>query len=139
MLEGSQPYRCKKITIKKGAQTFTFECLKLLEPCVLNDGQECKMESEAQGTHPYEITMKAGSELGSGLKNPILVSILGKNGEGQFKMFSENGLKEGDAKSIRVLSNGIGEITGFKISLPERGTFKPIFFKVKDLSKFDLN
>lgn len=97
------------------------------------------MESEVQGTRPYEITMKAGSETGSGGKNPILINILGKNGEGQYKMFSENGLKDGEVKTTRVISTNVGDITGFKISLPEPGSLKPAFLKIKDLSNTKFN
>jgi hypothetical protein len=92
------------------------------------------MESEVEGTHPYEITIKTDTKPESGIKNPIIINILGNKGEGQFKMFSEKGLKEGEVKTVKVVSNNVGQITGFKISLPEPGSFKPVLVKIKDTS-----
>ena len=91
------------------------------------------MEAEVEGLHPFEITMKAKPARGSGISSPILVSIIGEKGEGQYKMFSEKGLKDGQVKRVKVFSHNVGKIVGFRLSLPEPGTFAPSSIKIKNL------
>jgi len=132
-LEGRQPYRCRKITFKVGPKTYSFECLKALEPCDARDGNECRMETEVEGLYPYEITMKAKAARGSGVHSPILIALIGEKGETQFKMFAERGLNDGEVKRRKIFSNKVGKLLGFRLSLPEQGSFAPASIKIKNL------
>jgi len=133
-LEGTQPYRCKKITIKNGSKTYSFECLKKLEPCPSEDpkGQKCNMKSDAEGNFPYDVTIKADDAPSSGTKSPILLTILGKTGKGKVKMISDKGIKDGGSKTVKIKSENVGEVVGFELELPEAGKFVPSIVRIKN-------
>ena len=135
-LDGSQPYRCKKITIKRGAKTASFECLRKLEPCPTADpkGAKCNMKLSATGTSPYEITVKASQKEGSGTTAPILLAVIGKNGEGDLSLISDTGIADGGVKTVKVMGNDVGPITGFKLVIPEQGKLIPSMVRIKNIS-----
>jgi len=135
-LEGTQPYRCKKITIKNGPKTYSFECLKKLEPCPSEDpnGQKCNMKSDVEGNVPYEVTVKADDSPLSGTHSPILLSIIGKKGKGNWKMISDKGLKDGGSKTVKLKSENVGDVVGFELEIPEKGRFVPSIVRIKNVN-----
>lgn len=136
VLEGSQPFRCKKITIKKGPKTYTFQCLRKLEPCPGTNpkGNNCNMKIESEGNIPYEITVKSSDKPGSGTTSPVILSIIGKKGEGQAKLITDKGIKDNGAKTVKVMADDVGDITGFKLQISEHGRFIPSYVRIKNLS-----
>ena len=122
---GTQPYRCKSITIFKGSKSFKFECLRNLIPCSRDfpDNDKCKMSSEVDGSVPYEVTIKTSDELKSGIS--------------QTKLIAENGFKRGSSKILKININDIGETQGFKVKLSEGGKWKPSLLIIKNLSIFN--
>ena len=93
------------------------------------------MTSETEGNVPFEITVKADGKEGSGTESPVLISVIGKKGEGQVKMLTEKGIKDGGAKTVKLMANDVGDITGFKLQIAENGRFSPVLVRIKDLSK----
>lgn len=104
-------------------------------PCTIEDpdAAQCKMEAEVDGSIPYEVTVKTSDEPKSGTTSPILMNIIGKKGESQLKLLSENGFKVGKTKTKKMFINDVGEITGFKLKLSENGKWKPSLVVVKNL------
>lgn len=124
-LSGNQGYRCKSIMIKKGNQTFSFDCVKRMEPCEGNLGSKCKLNIYENGNIPYDVTIKTSDAPGIYTKNQIHFSIIGSNGESGLRVFSDEGMGPSVSVTHTLDSRDVGEITGFKLILAGDGSLKP--------------
>jgi hypothetical protein len=91
------------------------------------------MDLEAEGTTLYELTVKAGDQEDSGVKGPVLLIPLGSKGQGQTALLTDKGLKPGEAVTAKVKGSDIGNITGYRMSIPEPGKFRPTFVRIKNM------
>jgi len=112
--------------------------MKGIIPCTKEDpdNPQCMLEAEADGTFPFEVTVKTSDDKESGTNSPILMNLLGKKGESQVKLLSSNGFKKGKTKVKKMFIKDVGEVTGFKLILTETGKWKPALIIIKNLSKF---
>ena len=92
------------------------------------------MKIESEGNIPYEITVKSSDKPGSGTTSPVILSIIGKKGEGQAKLITDKGIKDNGAKTVKVMADDVGDITGFKLQISEHGRFIPSYVRIKNLS-----
>lgn len=106
-----------------------------MSPCSSNDpkAKVCTMDLEVEGTTLYEITVKAGDEPDSGIKGPVLVIPLGSKGQGQIALLTDKGLKPGEAVTAKAKGSDVGNITGYRITIPEPGKFRPTFIRIKNM------
>lgn len=132
-LEGTIGYRCKRMEIKKDNEIVSFDCLKRLEPCDSISSFKCQMEMVKEGDIPYEITVRAGEEKNSGINSPILFGIIGTKGKSNLSVLSETGIESGKTKTETKNYEDVDSITGYQMSISEKGTFTYTYVMIKNI------
>lgn len=129
-LEGTEPYLCTNIfLIKDGVET-NFECLKKLYPCS-QDPNMCEIESIADGSVTYNISIKTGDDKSDGNLGPVHMIIYGEKRISMEKIFTDKPLTYGSIVNSIIQTEDLGEIKGFKLILQGEGKWRPVVVTIK--------
>lgn len=119
-IDGSTPWRCQTIYILKDGIETKFECLKKL---YTKTDEQKKLTATADGNFEYKVAIKTSSGGdGSVNKGPIMIILKGDKKISQTKIFSDMPQVKGQIVETKILTEDLGNITGFKLILlgPEK-------------------
>lgn len=123
-LNGTTGWSCNNIfLIKDGVET-NFECLRRLEPCDVSEDL-CQLESVADGTINYLVSIKTGDNKDDGNKGPVQMILYGDKRISMTKIFSDKPQKYGQILSSNIQTEELGTIVGFKLILLGQGKWRP--------------
>jgi len=105
-----------------------------MDACTPFSPKKCLLDIIVEGESQYEVILKTGEAEGCGTTSPISFSINGDKGEGQTTILTESGVKEASRERYVVLSNDVGNITGFTLGLENKAKYLPFSVKITDLS-----
>ena len=132
-LQGSVPYKCKKVTIYHESREYNFQCPKKLHPCV-NDPVSCFFEVNADGNNIYEIQVKTSNEA---IPNPnvkVFITLMGSLGLSEEKLLVDDLIHPGETIVNQIGIKDIGNVKGAELSLVSEGKFIPTEIKIVSIT-----